>query len=51
MQRAEAPDDEAPVTYARLQSVLDGHQREGQAGREQLPQVEEIAHNGHRVQA
>ena len=34
---ADAPDEQAPVNYVPLQSVLTGPQREGHTGRDQLP--------------
>ena len=43
---ADAPDEQAPVNYVPLQSVLTGPQREGHTGGQQLPQVEEEAHSG-----
>ena len=48
---ADAPDEHAPVKYVPLQSVLTGPQREGHSGGEQLPQVEEEAHDGLGAQA
>ena len=48
---ADAPDEQAPVNYVPLQSVLTGPQREGHTGGQQLPQVEEEAHDGLGAQA
>ena len=48
---ADAPDEQAPVNYVPLQSVLTGPQREGHTGGEQLPQVQEEAHDGLGAQA
>ena len=48
---ADAPDEQAPVNYVPLQSVLTGPQREGHTGGQQLPQVEEEAHGGLGAQA
>ena len=43
--------EHAPVNYVPLQSALTGPQREGHTGGEQLPQVEEEAHDGLGAQA
>ena len=48
---ADPPDEHAPVSYVPLQSVLTGPQREGHTGGQQLPQVEEEAHDGLGAQA
>ena len=48
---ADAPDEHAPVNYVPLQSILTGPQREGHTGGEQLPQVQEEAHDGLGAQA
>jgi len=49
---ADAPDEHEPVNYIPLhKSVLTGPQREGHTGGDQLPQVEEEAHDGLGAQA
>lgn len=48
---ADAPDEHAPVNYVPFQSILTGPQREGHTGGDQLPKVEEKAHNGLGAQA